>query len=76
MRVVSHGVSRFGRFWWEFLVGDTPELFLAALVVVAAAILLRHHRWAAIIVLPLLAAGALAVSVRRGRRKPPSGPGP
>ena len=30
-------LSAFGRFWWEFIVGDTPELAVGvALVVVAA----------------------------------------
>lgn len=35
----------FGRFWWDFLVGDRLELFLGPIVVLAVAALLV--RWGA-----------------------------
>ena len=57
----------FGRFWWEFLIGDTPELFVGVLVLVGTAYGLRHVRAAAIVVLPLLAALFLVASAWRGR---------
>jgi len=57
----------FGRFWWEFLVGDTPELFVAVLVLVGVAFALRSHRVVAVIVLPVLAVVFLSASVYRGR---------
>jgi hypothetical protein len=62
-------VKAFGRFWWDFLVGDTPEFALATLLIIGAALLLRHERMAATIVLPLLAAGFLLASTLRGRRR-------
>jgi hypothetical protein len=69
-------VRGFGRFWWDFLVGDTPELFVAALVIIGATALLSeagHFNDAAIVVLPVLAVVALAASlaraVRSSRRK-------
>jgi hypothetical protein len=69
-------IKGFGRFWWDFLVGDTPELFVAALVIIASTALLSetgHFNSAAIVVLPVLAVVALAASllraVRASRRK-------
>jgi hypothetical protein len=61
----------FGMFWWDFLVGDTPELFVAALVIIGVVTLLSvvgHFNAAAVIVLPLLAIGALTISLRRAQR--------
>ncbi len=61
----------FGMFWWDFLVGDTPELFIAALVIIGVIALLSlagHFNAAAVVVLPLLAVSALTVSVRRAQR--------
>ena len=42
--VVTRLVKGFGRFWWDFLVGDTPELFIAALVIIAVTALLSESR--------------------------------
>lgn len=61
----------FAKFWWDFLVGDTPELFIAVLVIIGVVALLSvvgHFNAAAVIVLPLLAVSALAISVRRAQR--------
>ncbi len=61
----------FGRFWWDFLVGDTPEIFLAALVVlgvVALISLVGHCNALAVVALPLLAILTLGLSVRRASR--------
>jgi hypothetical protein len=58
----------FAMFWWDFLVGDTPELFVAALVIIGAVALLSetwHVNTAAVVVLPVLAIVALTVSVKR-----------
>jgi hypothetical protein len=66
---VARALSSFGRFWWDFLIGDTPELFVATLVVIGVAFGLRDHRWAAVAVVPLLAVGFLLASVYRGRRR-------
>ncbi|HEY2565619.1 MAG TPA: hypothetical protein VGI44_18055 [Acidimicrobiales bacterium] len=68
MTATKRAIVAFGKFWWEFLVGDTPELLVATIVVIGAALALRHHRTAGFIVVPLIAAVALALSVLRGRR--------
>jgi hypothetical protein len=65
----------FGRFWWDFLIGDTPELFIGAIVVVGAAALLctvPGARHAAAFVLPALVAGLLSLSVWRASRSRPN----
>lgn len=66
---ITRGLRAFGRFWWDFLVGDTPELFVAMLVLVGVAFTLRHDRVAAIVALPALAAVALVGSAWRGRAR-------
>ncbi len=58
----------FGRFWWDFLVGDTPELFLATvitLVVTAILSVAAHLNALSIVVLPLLVTLSLSASVAR-----------
>ena len=69
MSAIRRGVVAFGRFWWDFLVGDTPELFLAMLVIVGLAFALRRERAAAIVVLPILTIAFLCTSAYRGRRR-------
>ncbi|HVB19090.1 MAG TPA: hypothetical protein VNE22_02275 [Acidimicrobiales bacterium] len=69
--LVRRGVVGFGRFWWDFLVGDTPELFLAvvATIVVVSLISIAGHASAvAVVVLPVMVITALVISVRRATR--------
>jgi hypothetical protein len=67
----------FGRFVWDFVIGDTPELALATGVLVAVAFILDGSEWVGAILLPLLAAGFLLASTLRGRQRTPSrSPGP
>lgn len=64
-------VKGFGRFWWDFLIGDTPELFVAALVIIGAIALVSevgHFNAAAIVLLPALAMLALVLSLVRAKR--------
>jgi hypothetical protein len=69
----------FGRFWWEFLIGDTPELFVGAVVVVGVVALVCAagglHAWGAVL-LPVLVAAVLTVSVWRAVLASRSGPVP
>jgi hypothetical protein len=70
--VVTAAIARagraFGRFWLDFLVGDTPELFVVTLVVVAISFgLASVPRAVAVVVVPLLAFGAVVWSAARGR---------
>jgi hypothetical protein len=58
----------FARFWWDFLVGDTPELFVAVVIIITVVALLSergHFNSACVIVLPALAIAALALSLWR-----------
>jgi hypothetical protein len=62
----------FGRFWWDFLVGDTPELFVGAVAVVGAVALVclaPDLRRPAAFLAPALVAGVLAGSVWRAARR-------
>jgi hypothetical protein len=70
--IVVRLVKGFGRFWWDFLVGDTPELFVAVIVIVGAIALLSevgHFNGASIIVLPLAVLVALRWSLARAMRQ-------
>ena len=67
-------VAAFGHFWWDFLVGDTPELLVGGVGViglVALACLDHHLRTVGAFLLPVLVAVVLTGSVwwaaRRGR---------
>ncbi len=69
MTLIKRWGRAFGLFWWDFLVGDTPELFVATLVIVGAALLIGHHHWAGYVLLPVLAILFLVSSAFRGRRR-------
>jgi len=61
----------FGRFWREFLIGDTPELFVGvvAIIGVLAVICLKPGlRTFAAFLAPVLVAGVLTASVYRAAR--------
>ena len=67
--------SAFGRFCWEFLVGDTPELLVGAVVVVGGVALLAHNgvaRTVTVILLPVLVVALLGASLWWSRRRPGS----
>jgi hypothetical protein len=74
MALAARALRVFGRFWWDFLVGDTPELLVAVLAVVGVAFALHPYRLVAVLLLPLLVIVVLCVSVWRGRA-PRSGDG-
>jgi hypothetical protein len=64
-------VVGFGHFWWDFLVGDTPEITLAVLAIVAVVAIIRdvaHANAAAYVVLIVLSVATLALSAARGRK--------
>lgn len=65
-------IGAFGRFWWEFLVGDTPELFVGVLVILGLVALVCRDpalRTVASALLPLAVVGLLSVSIWRVARK-------
>lgn len=71
MSTVVRLLRAFGLFWWDFLVGDTPELAVATAALVGLAFLLAGNRIVAAIVLPLAAAGFLFASTYRARKRAP-----
>jgi hypothetical protein len=71
VKTVGRLLRAFGLFWWDFLVGDTPELALATAALVGLAFLLAGNRVVAAILLPLVAAGFLLASTYRGRKRAP-----
>ncbi|MGB9112816.1 MAG: hypothetical protein WCF24_08840 [Acidimicrobiales bacterium] len=68
MNPVVRALRAFGMFWFNFLIGDTPEIFVGVLVVIGGALLLRHHHAAAFAYVIALVAIILGTSVYRGRR--------
>ncbi len=61
----------FGRFWWDFLVGETPELLVGAVLVVGAVALVHHGgvaRSVTEVALPALVITLLALSLIRAKR--------
>jgi hypothetical protein len=61
----------FAMFWWDFLVGDTPELFVAVVLTIGVVALLSldgRFNAVAAISLPTLAVSALALSLWRASR--------
>jgi uncharacterized membrane protein (UPF0136 family) len=69
MSSIVKAVRAFGHFWLDFLVGDTPEIFLGTLAVVAAALIFRHDRAVGITLLLVLTVLLLVVSTYRGRKR-------
>ncbi len=69
---VRRWLAVFGHFWWEFLIGDTPELFVGAVAVVglvAVLCLWPGLRTLAAFLAPVLVALVLAASVARAARR-------
>lgn len=72
MAKIGQLLTAFGRFWWDFLIGENPDAFIGTVVVIAVALLLRHERAADITVVPLLTLIFLLASTYRGRKRAPS----
>jgi len=66
---IAKALRAFGHFWWDFLIGDTPELALATGIIVALAFLVDGNRLVGVILLPVVAATFLLLSALRGRRR-------
>ena len=58
----------FGRFWWNFVVGDDWRVAVGVAVAIAAVAALEHAEVAAWWLLPLAVAALLYASVRRAAR--------
>jgi hypothetical protein len=68
MTRIGRAARSFGKFWWDFLVGDAPEIASVVVAIVIAALLLRHHHLIAVVVLPIMAVAGLVLSVLHGRK--------
>jgi hypothetical protein len=65
-------VKGFGVFWWDFLVGDTPEITVVVVLIVGVVTLARdvvHSNALAYVALPILVVVGLLWSVLRARRR-------
>ncbi len=65
-------VAAFGRFWWDFLVGDTPELLVGSVLVVglvALACIDHSLRTISAVILPVLVAALVVLSVWKESRR-------
>ncbi len=69
--LVLRWLKAFGAFWWDFFVGDTPEIFLgtvALLVVVTLASVVGHLHQLGAALLCIGVLGVLALSVAKAAR--------
>lgn len=66
---MKRAIVAFGRFWWDFLVGDTPEFAVATVVIVALAYAVQRERTVGVILLPVVALGSVALSAAWARRR-------
>jgi len=65
-------IREFGRFLFEFFIGDTPELFglgIAVLAISSALIHFLHAQALVIVLLPLMVFGGVLGSVLLERRR-------
>lgn len=72
MKLLLKALKAFVLFWWDFLVGDTPEIFLAVVLFLCALdLLIKHglHRYGAVVALPLLVIATLSITLVRAVRK-------
>ena len=60
-------VRAFLRFWHDFLIGDTPELAVGAVLVLALAFVLRGVNGLAVVLVPAAVITLLVWSTLRGR---------
>lgn len=67
-------VVGFARFWWDFLVGDTPEITIAVAAIVGVVAVVRdvwHLNALAYVSLVVLSVLTLALSAARARARAP-----
>ncbi|HEY5437464.1 MAG TPA: hypothetical protein VIJ99_01025 [Acidimicrobiales bacterium] len=65
-------VKGLGMFWWDFLVGDTPEITVMVLFLLGVVALLSdvaHVNTLACVALPVFAIAGLVLSVGRARHR-------
>ncbi|MHB8324037.1 MAG: hypothetical protein ACYDEA_04765 [Candidatus Dormibacteria bacterium] len=64
----ARALAAFGRFWWDFIVGDTPEVAVGVAVIVSVAWWLAAGAAAlAVVLVPVAVVALLVGSTWRGR---------
>jgi hypothetical protein len=69
--LIERWLVAFGKFWWDFLVGDTPELLIGVLVAIGVVALLVRAaslNSVAVVSFPALVIVLLAASLSRARQ--------
>jgi hypothetical protein len=61
-------LAGFGRFWYDFVVGDDWTIAIAVVIAVGLTALIAHHGWNAWPILPACVVGALGASLWRALR--------
>lgn len=64
-----HYLKSFLYFWWDFLVGDSPELAVAVLVLLVVALTTGMPGQAGTVLLPVVVAAGIVVSVYIGKMR-------
>lgn len=78
--IIRRVLVAFGQFWWDFLVGETPELFVGGLIVVGVLVGLvavGASHWLGAVLAPIAVIVLLTASLARASRQAThSRPGP
>lgn len=61
-------VKAFGRFWWDFVIGETPGLTLGVVIAIVLGAVFAHSGHLGVALVPLTVVVALAISLQRARR--------
>lgn len=61
-------VKGFGRFWWDFVIGDTPGLTLGVVIAIGLGAIFAHTAHLGVVLVPLTVLAFLAVSLGRARK--------
>jgi hypothetical protein len=74
-RAIVAGVVGIGRFVWDFLVGDTPEIFVAVCIAIAGVAWVSHHRhsslggWVLLAATFVILGGSVFKAIRASKKK-------
>lgn len=61
-------IKAFGRFWWDFIVGDDWRAAGGVAVAIVATAVLSHHGADAWMLMPVAVVGVLYLTLRRATR--------
>lgn len=65
--LVWRGIRAFGPFWWDFLIGDSPEIAIGVVLILGIAFAVRTSTMVAAVVVPVAVILLLALSAWRGK---------